>query len=177
MLLWVSGTTVLEATAALSYCCNTTSPGSSEIGSYKFPGGNLLRFKSGFLDFAWSRRPPFPLSTSGNHCPCPWISDRLSSLFVAFSFISHVWMKSYGSQLFLEFACFYGLNDGLVFVCTQTWLQGGLVFVFTHHDHRGALSDVDALWHSLCSMGWHQDPAVSAWPAPDGGGRVALSHQ
>lgn len=48
MLLWVSGTTVLEATAALSYCCNSNSLGSTEMGSYDFPGGNLLKSKSGF---------------------------------------------------------------------------------------------------------------------------------
>lgn len=61
MLLWVSGTTVLEATAALSYCCNSNSLGSTEMGFYNFPGGNPLKFKSDshqFLTSVWSRRPP-----------------------------------------------------------------------------------------------------------------------
>lgn len=61
MLLWVSGITVLEATAALSYCCNSNSLGSTEMGFSNSPGGNPLKFKSDshqFLTSVWSRRTP-----------------------------------------------------------------------------------------------------------------------
>lgn len=42
-----------------SYCCNSNSLGSTEMGFYDFPGGNPLKFKSGspqFLPSVWSRR-------------------------------------------------------------------------------------------------------------------------
>lgn len=39
-------------------------------------------------------------------------------------------------------------------VCVQTWLWKGLVFVWIHHGHRVALSEVDVLWSS-CSMEEH----------------------
>lgn len=61
MLLWVSGITVLEATAALSYCCNSNSLGSTEMGFSNSPGGNPLKFESDSHQFptsVWSRRTP-----------------------------------------------------------------------------------------------------------------------
>lgn len=61
VLLWVSGATVLEATAALSYCCNSISLGSTEMGSHNISGRSLLKCRADShqpLTSVWSRGLP-----------------------------------------------------------------------------------------------------------------------
>lgn len=46
--------------------------------------------------------PPLSLWSILNCCLCPWVFACLSYFFVAFSLISYIGVKSYGSRLFLS---------------------------------------------------------------------------
>ena len=43
------------------------------------------------------------------------------------------------------FGYLHSLDNVHVFVCVQTWLWSGLVFVVIHHSYRVALSDTGIL--------------------------------
>ena len=62
------------------------------------------------------------------------------------------------------FGYLHSLDNVDAFVCVQTWLWSGLVFVWIHHNQRVTFSDVGILRDYSYIM-THQGLAVSGGPA------------